>query len=648
MQINLIDDSSVNAAPTGFTPAIAAAAQFLDNLITNPITVNVLVGWGEYDNGTYSIGNNISLGGALAGIDLNYSQLRSDLIASASTAVDKFAVTSLPISDPTNGESFFVSDAEAKALGLLPANGSEMDGAVGFNANYSYNFNTNGQAVPGELDLVSDAELELAHALGMLLGTAMMLFRYSAPGVRELTVNGSVTPSAYFSIDKGNTNLNSYDTTSDSTLWNAATAGNDTFAIPYSYGEEHVFSLTDATELNVLGYNVNASVLEENGTIYGSSGNDTLYVTELPTNAAFNGGGGYNTIIFDGSSNQYSIVRNGTLNVTVTDTVANRDGSHMLSNVEALQFTDKTVFTAVASEPPSGTTADMILRHGADGLYEIYDIGNNAILASYQLGQVGTDWGVVTLGGFNGTDTTDMILRSSSTGAFEVYDISNNNITNTVSLGQVGLEWQVAGFGNFSSRGETDMLIRDSNTGNFDVLDISNNAVTFATSLGPVGLNWQVAGFGNFSSRAGETDMLIRDSNTGNFDVLDISNNAVTFATSLGPVGLNWQVVGIGNFSGIANESDLLIRDNNTGNFDVLDISHNAVTSAAQLGQVGLEWAVAGVAPDPPSGSTASTAQFVQAMASFGVVGGVNTTPSNVVGSTDPLQHAFLTMPQHG
>src|SRR5207244_2525275 len=28
--------------------------------------------------------------------------------------------------------------------------------------------------------------------------------------------------------------------------------------------------------------------------------------------------------------------------------------------------------------PPAGTTADMILRHGADGLYEIYDIGNNA------------------------------------------------------------------------------------------------------------------------------------------------------------------------------------------------------------------------------------------------------------------------------
>src|SRR6266566_4485683 len=84
--------------------------------------------------------------------------------------------------------------------------------------------------------------------------------------------------------------------------------------------------------------------------------------------------------------------------------------------------------------PPAGTTADMILRHGSDGLYEIYDIGNNAILAAYQLGQVGTDWAFVTLGGFFGSDTTDMILRNSSTGGFEVYDISNNNITNAAFM----------------------------------------------------------------------------------------------------------------------------------------------------------------------------------------------------------------------
>ena len=150
---------------------------------------------------------------------------------------------------------------------------------------------------------------------------------------------------------------------------------------------------------------------------------------------------------------------------------------------------------------PAGTTADMILRgsntsSAVAGQYEIYDIGNNAILAGYSLGQVGTDWAFVTLGGFFGTDTTDMLLRSSTTGGFEIYDIANNNITNAAFLGTVGMNWQVLGFGNFSSMpGETDMLLRNSNTGGLEVSDINNNQITTAASLGQVGLGWQLGGF---------------------------------------------------------------------------------------------------------------------------------------------------------
>src|SRR5262249_5079250 len=91
--------------------------------------------------------------------------------------------------------------------------------------------------------------------------------------------------------------------------------------------------------------------------------------------------------------------------------------------------------------PPAATTADMILRHGADGKYEIYDLGNNTILAAAQLGQVGTDWKFAGLGGFFGNDTTDMLLRSATTGGFEVYDVANNVITNAAFLGNVGLDW---------------------------------------------------------------------------------------------------------------------------------------------------------------------------------------------------------------
>src|SRR6516225_2589183 len=186
--------------------------------------------------------------------------------------------------------------------------------------------------------------------------------------------------------------------------------------------------------------------------------------------------------------------------------------------------------------PPAGTTADMILRHGADGTYEIYDIGNNSVLAAYQLGQVGTDWAFVTLGGFNGSDTSDMLLRNSNTGAFEVYDISNNNITNAASLGTVGLNWQVAGFADFNGDGMTDMMLRNSNTGAFEIYNISDNMIINAAFVGTVGLDWQFSGVGNFSG-LGESDMLLRNSNTGGLEVYDIANNAITNAAFIGTIG---------------------------------------------------------------------------------------------------------------
>jgi hypothetical protein len=144
----------------------------------------------------------------------------------------------------------------------------------------------------------------------------------------------------------------------------------------------------------------------------------------------------------------------------------------------------------VTADPPPSTTADMIMRDGTNGDYEIYDIGTNAILAAYPLVPVNIEWQIAGVGGFNGTDTSDMILRDSNNGAFEIYDISNNVMTSASSIGQVGLEWRVSGFGDFSSNAnETDMLMRNSNTGAFEVYDISNNAITSAASMGAVGMD---------------------------------------------------------------------------------------------------------------------------------------------------------------
>jgi hypothetical protein len=197
--------------------------------------------------------------------------------------------------------------------------------------------------------------------------------------------------------------------------------------------------------------------------------------------------------------------------------------------------------------PPAGTTADMILSDGSNGDYEIYDLGNNNLLAGYPLGQVGTDYVFAGLGDFYNSDTTDMLLRSSSTGVFEVYDISNNNITGAAALGQVGLEWQVAGFGDFNGLSAgTDMVLRDTLTGAFEIYDIANNAITAASAIGQVGLEWQVAGFGDLSGNPNETDLMLRDVNTGAFEVYDTAHNQLTGAASLGQVGQEW---GVGGFA---------------------------------------------------------------------------------------------------
>jgi hypothetical protein len=197
-----------------------------------------------------------------------------------------------------------------------------------------------------------------------------------------------------------------------------------------------------------------------------------------------------------------------------------------------------------------GATAAMVLRR-ADGTYQTYGIGNNAISTGSQF-SVGNDWQFVTLGGFNDSSTTsDMLLRYTGPaqvggpvpGQFRVYNISNDQVTSPPDpIGAVGLNWQFFGVGNFSGNpgedfadtpGNTDMMLRDSNTGRFEVYNISNNQITGPFFIGDVGLNWQFSGIGNFSGIPGASDMILRNTDTGELLDYNMSNNRITPGTPL-------------------------------------------------------------------------------------------------------------------
>jgi len=261
MQINLIYDSSTAGAPAAFFTAMNYCVQYLDSLITNNITVNIDVGWGEVGGGSVAAGDT-GQGGA-EGIMLSYAQLKAALLAHSNSAADASAYANLPGADISNGAGFLVAAAEAKAWGLISATGAELDGVVGFDTSTPWNFSTSNLAVAGEYSFVSVALQELTHALGRSIGvtagtplTVLNLFKFASPGTIQAAVGGA----AYFSVDGGATNLANFATTSDYSDW-SNTVPNDAFDAFFSSGTAYTMSATDITLMNVLGYSVNSSML---------------------------------------------------------------------------------------------------------------------------------------------------------------------------------------------------------------------------------------------------------------------------------------------------------------------------------------------------------------------------------------------------
>ena len=264
--INIIYDSSANSAPAAFKTAISYVVNLLEATFTDPVTINIDVGWGEV--GGQALGGALGASIRAAAPAYTYSQVRNALISDGNSSVDATAVASLPGSDPTNGGNFDIGTAVAKALGLLSPTASGADGWIGFtNISNTFTFDPNNRAVPGQYDFIGVALHEISEVMGRVawLGnfidyanaySVMDLFRYSAPGVHRL-VGGQ---SAYFSIDGGQTNLDNFNTNANGDFgdW-AASAGNDAFLAFSNSGVTNALTASDITLLDAIGWNTTNS-----------------------------------------------------------------------------------------------------------------------------------------------------------------------------------------------------------------------------------------------------------------------------------------------------------------------------------------------------------------------------------------------------
>ena len=142
---------------------------------------------------------------------------------------------------------------------------------------------------------------------------------------------------------------------------------------------------------------------------------------------------------------------------------------------------------------------------------------------------------------------------------------------------------------------------------------------------------------------------MVMQQNNGNFWLYTYqpSTNSLS-GTLVGAIGSNFHVVGFGPL-GTSGQDEMLMQDA-AGDFEVYQYSasENAFVGTS-MGAVGAPWVVDGIAANPSGGggaaSGSSTAQFVQAMASFGTTPATNSAPVPALGAAEQTQQTLLTTP---
>ena len=228
---------------------VAAAAMWSSQL-TDTVTVNITINYSNLQNSTF-LGQS-----SHAQTYDTYSSVKSALVSHATSANDAMAIAHLPatrLSFYTNiatanpsaryldnlnrpwNNGLTLANANAKALGLLPADDPGKDGSITFNTQFSWDFDRSNGIASGTYDFVGVAAHEIGHSLGFVSGvdtvdyysapkgpsplalsqqsnifTPLDLYRHSSTDGGNLELS-TLVPS-YLSVDGGTTNSGSLST----------------------------------------------------------------------------------------------------------------------------------------------------------------------------------------------------------------------------------------------------------------------------------------------------------------------------------------------------------------------------------------------------------------------------------------------------
>lgn len=267
MNIEVIygEGAANDVAPPGFYSAVNYVINYLDELFTNNVTININISYGAILDPYTNSYSSLSAGDLGESYRNNETIQSYSAVASALQTENAPGAGSLPGPPPLSG-SLVMGSAEAKALGLTGPS-TAFDGAIGVSSSAPWDFTPNATPTSSEYYLVGVLEHEITETMGRVSyldnGDAYYgvadLYRYSAPDVRS-DMPGSRSSTAYFSTDQGATNLGGWNnqlSNGDLADWyphGPGPSGNDAFNDYSSPGVINAFSSSDVTLMQALGW----------------------------------------------------------------------------------------------------------------------------------------------------------------------------------------------------------------------------------------------------------------------------------------------------------------------------------------------------------------------------------------------------------
>lgn len=278
---------------------IRSAADFWQSRLTDNVTVYLSVSFANL--GANVLGDTSTQNQAYA-----YDTVRTQLMADRTSAADMAAVASLPLGTSlsfratqpdgsvrldndasANNSTLWLSSANARAIGLASSSSvGSPDATIRFANAFagSFAYTRTGGIASNQTDFITVAEHEIGHALGFMSGvdtiafcrsapaqcgdlqsfdnfawySALDLYRYASPGVRDLSVGAST----YFSLDGGVTAIQPFSSDSGGQASHFGGSTLTLMAPVIASGASYDATNTDLLALDAIGWNLAAAVPE--------------------------------------------------------------------------------------------------------------------------------------------------------------------------------------------------------------------------------------------------------------------------------------------------------------------------------------------------------------------------------------------------